>query len=154
MKNFCFILLLATVTSCNTIDVYEKTKPFHSHEWKGNDKPSFTFEIADTISSYNIFFVFRHTDAYNYNNIWVNITTVPPGDTATTQPLDLKLADNQNGWLGSGMDDIFEHRIKITLAPIRLKNGKYNFTLQHIMREEPLQHVMNAGIRVEKIKEP
>jgi gliding motility-associated lipoprotein GldH len=154
LKNICFILLLATLISCNTIDVFEKSKPFHSHEWKGNDKPSFTFEIADTTSLYIISFVFRHTDAYNYNNIWVNITTVPPGDTATTQPLDLKLADNQNGWLGSGMDDIFEHRIKITRAPLRLKRGKYNFTLQHIMREEPLQHVMNAGIRVEKIKEP
>ena len=103
---------------------------------------------------YDIFLVFRHTDAYNYNNIWVNVTTTPPGDAATIQPLDLKLADNQNGWLGSGMDDIFEHRIKITASPVRLKTGKYNFNLQQIMREEPLQHVLNAGIRVEKIKQP
>jgi gliding motility-associated lipoprotein GldH len=154
LKNICFILLLVAVVSCNTIDIFEKTKFFPSHEWKGNDKPSFTFEIIDTASTYDILLVFRHTDAYNFNNIWVNVTTIPPGDTATTQPLDLKLADNQNGWLGSGMDDIFEHRIKITRTPIRLKKGKYNFTLQHIMREEPLRHVMNAGIRVEKIKEP
>lgn len=152
MKNTCLILFLLVFASCNTIDLYEKTKAFPSHEWKGSDKPSFTFEITDTISSYHIFLVFRHTDAYNYNNIWMNVTTVPPGDTATTQPLDLRLADNKNGWLGSGMDDIFEHRIKITRAPLKLKSGKYNFTLQHIMREEPLQHVMNAGIRVEKIK--
>ena len=152
MKNLCYLFLFVGLVSCNTIDIYEKTKPFPSHEWKGTDRPSFAFEISDTASAYDIFFVFRHTDAYNYSNIWVNITTVPPGDTATTQPLDVKLADNQNGWLGSGMDDIFEHRIKITRAPIRLKQGKYSFTLQHIMREEPLQHVMNAGMRVEKIK--
>jgi gliding motility-associated lipoprotein GldH len=154
LKNFWIIILIAFIASCNTIDIYEKTKPFSSHEWKGNEKPSFTFEIKDTASLYDIFLVFRHTDAYNFNNIWVNVTTTPPGDTATTQPLDLKLADNQNGWLGSGMDDIFEHRIKITATPVRLKAGKYNFNLQQIMREEPLKHVLNAGIRVEKIKLP
>lgn len=71
-------------------------------------------------------------------------------DTGITQHLNLKLADNTNGWLGSGMDDIFEHRIKITRTPVPLKAGKHTFTLQNIMREEPLQHVMNVGIRVEK----
>lgn len=81
----------------------------------------------------------------------MKVTTIPPGDTAATQALDLRLADNKNGWLGSGMDDIFEHRIKITRAPVRLKAGKYSFTLQHIMREEPLQHVMSVGVRVEKV---
>jgi gliding motility-associated lipoprotein GldH len=126
---------------------------FTTHSWKGTDKPTFAFDIKDTASLYNIYFVFRHTDAYNFNNVWVSISTIPPGDTVTTRQLDLKLADNKNGWLGSGMDDIFEHRIKITRGPVKLKAGKYSFTLQHIMREEPLEHVMNAGIRVEKVKD-
>ena len=82
----------------------------------------------------------------------MNVTTIPPGDTANTQMLDLKLADNQKGWLGRGMDDIFEHRIQITRSPIPLKKGNYKFMLQQTMREDPLQHVMNAGIRVEKVK--
>lgn len=81
----------------------------------------------------------------------MNVTTIPPGDTATTQQLNLRLADNKNGWLGTGMDDIFEHRIKITRSPIHLKPGKYSFSLQHIMREEPLEHVMGVGVRVEKV---
>jgi hypothetical protein len=33
-----------------------------------------------------------------------------------------------------------------------LKKGMYTFTLQHVMREDPLQYVMNAGIRVEKVE--
>jgi len=151
---YILLILIAATASCNTIDLYEKTKAFPTHEWKSSEKPTFTFQVTDTTSLYDVFFVFRHTDAYNFNNLWVNITTIAPGDTARTQPLDLKLADNQNGWLGSGMDDIFEHRVKITATPIKLKQGKYSFTLQQIMREEPLQHVMNAGIRVEKSKQP
>jgi gliding motility-associated lipoprotein GldH len=153
LKNFWIILILAAITSCNTVDIYERTKLFPTQSWKSADRPSFSFDINDTTSLYNLYIVFRHTDAYNFNNVWINVTTIPPGDTATSKQLDLRLADNNNGWLGSGMDDIFEHRIKITRGPVMLKAGKYTFTLQHIMREEPLQHVMNAGIRVEKVKE-
>jgi gliding motility-associated lipoprotein GldH len=142
--------LLIVIASCNTIDIYEKTKLFPSQSWKDADRPSFTFDIKDTGALYNIYLVFRHSDAYNYNNIWVKVTTIAPGDTAVTQQLDLKLADNTTGWLASGMDDIFEHRIKITRNPVALQTGKYTFTLQQIMRQDPLLHVLNAGIRVEK----
>jgi hypothetical protein len=47
---------------------------------------------------------------------------------------------------------VFDHRARITRAPVKLKKGEYTFTLQENMREEPLQFVLNAGIRVEKVK--
>ena len=52
------------------------------------------------------------------------------------------------------MDDIYEHRILINRGqPLQFKkSGEYTFRLEHIMREEPLQYVMNVGIRVEKVK--
>jgi gliding motility-associated lipoprotein GldH len=110
------------------------------------------FEISDTTSFYNIYVVIRHTDAYRYNNIWLNITTQSPSDTPRTQLLDISLADNTKGWLGNGMDDIFDRRARITQAPIRLKKGLYTFKLQQAMREDPLAYVLSAGIRVEKVQ--
>jgi hypothetical protein len=51
------------------------------------------------------------------------------------------------------MDDIFEHRILITARPEPLtRAGEYQFTLENIMRVDPLPEVMNVGIRVEKAK--
>jgi gliding motility-associated lipoprotein GldH len=61
---------------------------------------------------------------------------------------ELSLATNE-GWLGSGMDDIYEHRIKLT-NPQYWKAGNYHFTIEQIMREDPLENVMNVGLRVEK----
>jgi len=149
---FLTVLVVGCFSACSTIDVYEKTAAIPLHEWKESNKPSFTFNIADTTSLYNIFIVLRHTDAYHFNNIWLNVTTKSPLDSGgTSQQLNLQLADNRNGWLGSGMDDIFEHRIKIA-GPAALHKGDYTFTLQHIMREEPLQYVLHAGVRVEKVK--
>ena len=94
--------------------------------------------------------VLRHDDAYRYKNIWLNITVKDP-DSSYTIKREFTLADNSR-WLGTGMDDIIEHRITFNLLPVRLKKGSYTFILQQAMREDPLDHILNAGIRVEKIK--
>jgi gliding motility-associated lipoprotein GldH len=138
------------IQSCTTVDVFEKNITIPDHEWSSNFKPEIQFDITDTVSLYNIYTVIRHTDAYRYKNIWVNIYTQAPADSIKKQKLDLKLATDDKGWLGSGMDDIFEHRIQITDQPVSLKAGTYKFRLENIMREDPLEHVMNVGIRVER----
>lgn len=136
--------------SCNTVDLYEKSEVIPGHSWQNSFRPSFEFEIKDTTSLYQVFFILRHTDRYKYTNIYVNLYVQPPGaDTAIKLQRDLTLATNAEGWLGSGMDDIYEHRIPLGEAQT-LKSGTYKFTLEQIMRDNPLEHVLNAGIRVEK----
>ena len=147
------LVFISLISACETIDVFEKNVSIPNHEWNSSLKPEINFEITDTTSLYNIYVVLRHTDAYRYKNIWVNIHTQVPGDTLLKQRLDLLLAADDKGWLGSGMDDIFEHRIRITSAPQKLsKPGLYRFRIEQIMREDPLPYVMNVGIRVEKVK--
>lgn len=151
-KLYGFIIACLLLSACNTLDVYEKMHTFSRQEWSSKEKPAFTFTITDTSSAYDIYVVFRHTDAYHFKNIWLNVSTIAPKDTMKTQLINVPLADNKKGWLGSGMDDVFDHRARITSAPIKLKQGNYTFILQQDMREEPLQFVLNAGIRVEKSK--
>jgi hypothetical protein len=67
--------------------------------------------------------------------------------------LELPLANNEKGWLGSAMDDLYEHRVALTLDPQKFnfkKAGTYSFILEQVMREDPLLNVLNAGIRLEK----
>jgi gliding motility-associated lipoprotein GldH len=145
------LLVSAAWSSCTSpIGVFEKNIAFKKQQWEAVDTPSFTFTITDTLSSYNIYLVLRHTDAYNFNNIWIKFTRTGP-DTSYSQQVDLRLATNGQGWLGTGMDDIWEHRIPLTQGATRFRSsGNYQFTLRQIMRQDPLQHVLNAGIRVEK----
>lgn len=152
-KNFpSLIIIFFLITACTKVDVFEKNVTIPNHEWSSTFKPEIAFEITDTLSAYNIFAVVRHSDAYRYKNIWLNVYTHAPGDTINKQQLDLQLATDDKGWLGSGMDDIYEHRILITGKPVALRAGTYRFRLENIMREDPLEHVFNVGIRVEKAK--
>lgn len=152
-KIWLVLAFVAGLASCQTIDIYEKTTSFSHHSWKSGEKPSFTFEITDTVSLYNISLVLRHEDAYNYNNIWINLAVKGPS-SADTIRREFILGNNRQGWLGSGMDDIFEHRIPFNDKPAPFHKGKYTFTLQQDMREDPLDHILNVGIRVEKVKQP
>lgn len=136
--------------SCTTVDLYEKSVTIPGHSWKSSFKPDFTFTIKDTSSSYQLFLVLRHNDKYSFNNIYVNLYIKLPGnDTALKIRRDLTLATNEKGWLASGMDDIYEHRIKLG-EPERLRAGDYSFVLEQIMRENPLENVLNVGLRIEK----
>jgi gliding motility-associated lipoprotein GldH len=142
--------------SCTTVDLYEKTAAIPGHSWKNSYKPSFTFTIKDTVAPYQLFLVLRHTDKYNYNNIWVNISVKYPGsDSLIIFRADKKLGSDEKGWLGTGMDDIYEHRIDLQKELVDnnislRKKGDYTFTIQQIMRENPLSNVLNVGLRIEK----
>lgn len=142
-------------TGCSVPDyVFEKNVAVPGQQWESSFKPAIEFNISgkDTAATYNVYMVLRHSDAYNYNNMWVRGTVREPGDTAAkSQRYDLTLATNDKGWLGSGMDDIYEHRILIQPQTKFKKTGTYSFTLEQIMREDPLKHVLNVGVRVEKV---
>lgn len=138
------------LSSCTTVDLYEKNVTIPGYAWQNSFKPSFDFTIKDTSSLYQLFLILRHNEKYNYNNIYINLYIQPPGqDTAIKVQRDLQLATNEKGWDAAAMDDVYEHRIPLG-EPQTLKAGNYKFTLEQIMRENPLQNVLNAGIRVEK----
>lgn len=147
----CTVILATCIFyACTTVDLYEKSVTIPRHEWDRNFRPSFDFTISDSAALYQLFFILRHNEKYNFNNIYINVYVKGPGqDTAMKIQNDLVLATNEKGWLGTGMDDIYEHRI--ALAPEQsLKAGTYTFTIEQIMREDPLKNVLNAGLRIEK----
>jgi len=134
-----------------SVDVFEKDIAIPGQQWQSSFTPEINFNVTDTTSLYNIYVVIRHSDAYRYNNLWIKATVREPGEaTGKSQQFDLTLATNDKGWLGSAMDDIYEHRIQIQSQTKFIKPGDYHFIIQQVMREDPLNHVLNAGIRVEK----
>lgn len=148
---FLLAVFLILLNACTTTDVFEKNVEIPNHSWSKQFKPSIPFTVKDTSRQYRIYVVIRHTDAYRYQNIWLRVHSLAPDGKTSDQPLELRLATDDKGWLGSGMDDLFEHRILIT-EPGLLQAGTYTFTLEQVMREDPLEYVMNAGIRVEKVQ--
>jgi len=154
-KSFHFIVLQLIgcsvwLSSCQTVDLYERIVNIPRQEWRSNLKPQFNFIIKDTQTRYDIYVLIRHNEKYEFNNIWISLTYQLKGEQPVTNQYELPLANNE-GWLGTGMDDLYEHRIRITPDEgITLKGGEYSFTIGQIMRKDPLENVLNVGLRIEK----
>lgn len=150
-----FLLLTAmlfTQWSCKNIDSFEWNRPIENHSWSSSQKIKGGFNIEDTSSLYNLSVIIRHTDAYTYNNIWLNVGLQFPNDTFQYKKVNFSLGDDANGWEGVGMGDIWEVKKRLNPQPIRFpKNGLYHFELANIMREDPLQQIISVGFSVEKI---
>ncbi len=145
------LVILSMLHSCQQIEVFEKNTPVPNNRWTRDFAATGSFNITDTTSYYNIYIVLRHTDSYNYNNIWLNVGVMSPGDSMRYQKMDLVLGNDREGWEGTGMNDIWEVRKLIFGQPRRFaKPGKYSFSINHIMRNDPLPHVLSAGLRIEK----
>ncbi|MBK8710460.1 MAG: gliding motility lipoprotein GldH [Niastella sp.] len=148
---FCFFVLFF-ITGCRQIDLYEKNTAIPNYSWSASFIPQGSFEIKDSSSYFNIYVVLRHTDTYKYNNIWLNVGLQSPGDTMYYQKVELTLGSDAEGWEGVGMNDIWEVRKPLTDRPRRfVKPGTYHYSIQQIMRDDPLLHVMSVGLRIQKM---
>ena len=151
-KIYYILLVLVCLGACQTIDLYEQVTTYPDHQWSSKQVNQYQFTIADSNALYNMYFVIRHHNAYHYKNIWLQVNTKAAGDSLQKQTININLADDMNGWLGSGMDDIYDHRVLINSKPIKLPKGIFTISTQQIMREDPLQNILTTGIRVEKAK--
>lgn len=130
---------------------FEKNVEIPKQQWSDRFQPEFTFQISDTSSVHNIYVIIRHTDAYAYKNIWLNISTLQPGESNfQTERFELSLQQADGKWLGTGYGDIWEIRHPLLRNIQFKKKGSYKIRLHQIMRDGPLHHIMNAGIRIEK----
>lgn len=150
IKLLLFILIIQ-FSACIHSNVYEKNVALNQFSWNENKIIPFEFDITDTTATYSMYFTTRHTDAYPFSNIWVNIKTqYPNADTSSTSKVEIPLATPEGKWLGRGMNEIWEHRMLIA-SPLHFsKKGTYIVTLQHAMRVNPLPQIMSVGIRLEK----
>jgi gliding motility-associated lipoprotein GldH len=143
-------VLYLTICSCDGIGLQEQLYAFADQQWSAHEVPSFTIETEDSLAYYQIYFVMRHTDSYPHKNIWIQYEAQLPGQKTIKEKMNLLLADDDKGWRGAAFSDIIEQRILLTKTPIAIKAGTCRFSVEQLMRLEPLPNVIHAGIRIEK----
>jgi gliding motility-associated lipoprotein GldH len=149
-KNFFLATVVGVIisASCTQTNVFENNTTIPGNAWKNSFAIKGSFTVTDTLAPYKTFIVLRHTDAYKYSNIWLNLGLQAPGDSMRYSKINIELGTDAGGWMGTGMNDIWELR-QLILVPLK-KAGSYNYSITQIMRDDPLPAVMSAGLRVEK----
>jgi len=150
--------LAVSLSACDPNRVYEdnvdlKSPTGDAYVWDVQQRPTFTFSIADTAARYQVYFAVRNASGYGFYNLYLKHTlTGPDGRPAGPALLhQLLLMDAKTGEpLGAGAGDIFDHQFLALPHQHFAKPGAYKLTLEQYMRQNQLPGIMSIGVRVEK----
>ena len=149
MRNTICIFLLFVFFSCDKT-VYESHNSFEEKSLNTDSVITFNYNISDTLNSYEMSILVRHTVDYEYQNLFLFLS----GDLNDT--IELELADKIGKWKGSGLSDIREFEYLFANNKVFSKKGNHSINIEQAMRfgaEEKIQnleHVSDIGLIIRK----
>lgn len=148
LKSGLAALILFTL-SCDRDKFFDESLSLPNDSWPKDETMSFKINIEDTVSSYNFFLNVRNSTSYRYNNIYFFLTTEFAGGGMSRDTIECLLAAKNGEWLGRGSGRYRDNRIPIR-SNIRFpRKGIYTLKLNQAMREDILEGISEAGVRLE-----
>ena len=151
MRNLFLIGTILMFISCNSSIVFEKYKNFKDQTWNTDSVINFDYIITDTISKYKIDLHLRHSVDYEYQNLFLFISSEYSRDT-----IELLLADKSGKWFGNGVGDIREVQVLLKESESFFTKGSKGIKIEQAMRYGPEEEITNLnfidaiGIRITK----
>lgn len=151
-KFYLFIVFITMgLVSCHdSHTILDTNLELNKRHWSYIEKLRIPLTIEETDISYNLYLNLRHTSKYKYSNIFLLIHIIGPDGKRSTERREFKLALPDGEWLGSGSGNSYSYQLLFKENYKFPLKGKYIFELEQNMRDNPLDQVTDAGIRVEK----
>lgn len=141
---------LIFLVSCTNNAVYEKNKAIPARLWFYDEKPQFDVHIDDKLSKYNVYINLRHSNSYDFSNIFVLLHEKGSKLIDTAYRKEISLAQPDGRWLGNSAGSLYEIQYLAKENFIFPDTGTYIFTIEQNMRENPLKDIIDVGIKVVK----
>lgn len=142
----CMLLLFA----CDTSRVYDKNAEIVNDAWYYDQPLAFSIHVIDTSTSYNMFINVRHTDAYAFNNLLLDMETIFPDSTKQHDKINVQLSETGGKWTGDCIDNVCYNSVLIRTAFTFPEPGTFTFILTQDMRINPITEIMDVGMKIEK----
>ncbi|SKB71340.1 gliding motility-associated lipoprotein GldH [Sphingobacterium nematocida] len=136
--------------SCSNDAVYEKNQAIPNRSWSYEEKPRFDVHIDDNKSKYNVYINLRHSNEYDFSNIFVLLHEKGNKLLDTAYRKEISLAQLDGRWLGNSAGSLYEIQYLAKDGFVFPDTGMYTFTIEQNMRETPLKDVVDVGIKVVK----
>ncbi len=148
---FFSLIFAVMLVSCNDQQAIIDTNiELDKYNWSYSEKVKTPFTIEQVEKKYNLFLNLRITSDYKYSNLFLLIHIIDPNGKKTTERREFKLAFPDGEWLGSGSGNLYSYQILFKENVKFSLKGKYTIELEQNMRDNPLDYITDAGIRVER----
>lgn len=146
---YSFFIVLG-LSSCDTNAVFDKNIAITDRTWSYDQKPIFNVNIDDKAAKYNIYINVRHTNSYDYSNLYVLLSEKGNKIADTTYRKEIKLAELDGRWLGVSAGSIYQMEYLAKENYSFPDTGKYIFSIEQNMRVNPLNDIVDIGLKVVK----
>lgn len=148
MKKTLLVIVSILLVACQSDVVYTKFVSLPTNGWHSDSTLCFNAKITDSISDYNLVVTMRHTDKYDYQNIWLFVDLMQDTLLLRRDTVNAILADKQGNWYGAG---VFVKELELVyLESVYLPSGNCQLCLQHAMRTEMLNGISDIGLKIIK----
>lgn len=152
------LLLLTAQTACQDQSVVEdRYESIPNREWQYDFRPEVRLRVDDAEQSYKLFVNLRHAHNYRYSNLYLLLQQqeVLENGLALAEPdlitrVELRLAEPDGRWLGRQSGNLYHYREVAVDEYFFPDTGWYKISLEQNMRDDPLEGVVSAGLRIEK----
>lgn len=143
-------LVLASMSACSEPSSPSEDAAFEAlsdEGWAYGDTLHFPIsdEVADSLGSARMALCVRHSDAYLYSNLWLEVSTPVAGtDSMRVDTVNVALADVYGKWYGKG--------VGVSFIKTDTLHGRYEFdkrrpaSVRHIMRLDTLRDLEQIGL--------
>lgn len=155
LYTICCFFFGSLLVSCSADSVYEKNVDLNNRIWLADSTIDFTFKIADATPEYDIYYNFRNTVGYPYQNLYVSYNLEnEDGQVLLTALENIALFDAKTGKpYGNGLGDIFSHEYKAISGYQFPDSGSFTLKIQQYMRKDTLPEVLTVGVSIKKESE-
>jgi gliding motility-associated lipoprotein GldH len=153
---YFFSIVIFLLSSCNPNRIYEENIDIPKNVWDKNFKTTYQVSITDTTQLYRLSVNVRHTNFFQFSNLWITIYTTFPDGKTLSKRVELPLSGKEGKWHGECLGDICDVNISIQEKTRFNQLGKHTFVFEQIMRNKSLNldqlpGIMAMGLLVEKI---
>ena len=141
-----YIVPVLIAAACTTSGEQSHFQYVGSQGWLYGDTVSHHIELSDSTDSLvtgNIALAVRHTDAYDYSNLWVEVSYLD-SDSLRRDTFDVRLADEYGRWLGTGIGVGFQ-KVDTLLRGVKV-DPRHPLQVRHIMRTDTLPDIEQIGL--------
>lgn len=124
---------------------YSRFEEIGPDGWPYTQSILFPIEHHDSITDGRLSFTVRHTDGYEFSNLWVEASYDDANGNTHTDTLNIKLADTYGNWTGKG-SGVWKQLETIVSTNLTHRSGS-PIKIRHIMRTDTLHNIDLIGIR-------
>ncbi len=149
MKLAYLVVAVLALCSCTDDYVYHDLRDIQDGRWIIGDSLSFTIQPPDTISEYSLLLLMHHSDAYDYQNLYVKTLTVFPDGKEVEGRTSLQLAQPNGGWHGKCSGGSCKVRIELQERLRFDDTGEHVIVFSPYMRMDTVPGIEKIGLALE-----